>query len=81
MKDGERAPGGSGGANWPSTGQDDKNAGWVIISYLVAGMIIYGAFGWLIGHWVGAVQVATLIGVIGGLALALTLVIYRYGRG
>lgn len=66
--------------DWPSTGQDDKNAGWVIISYLVAGMIIYGGLGWLVGHWAGAVRVATLIGISAGLVLALALVVYRYGR-
>lgn len=64
----------------PSTGQDDKNAGWVIISYLVAGMIIYGGLGWLVGHWAGAVRIATLIGISAGLVLALALVVYRYGR-
>jgi F0F1-type ATP synthase assembly protein I len=80
MNGGARPPDRPAGGNWPSTGQDDRNAGWVIISYLVAGMIIYGGLGWLIGHWVGAVQIATLIGIICGLILALTLVIYRYGR-
>lgn len=64
---------------WQS-GDDDKNAGWVIISYLVAGMIIYGGLGWLVGQLAGAVRVATLIGLLVGLVLALALVIYRYGR-
>lgn len=68
------------GVNWPSTGRDDKNAGWLIISYLVAGMIIYGGLGWLVGQWVGAVRITTLIGILVGLVLALALVIYRYGR-
>lgn len=66
--------------DWASAGRDDKNAGWVIISYLVAGMVIYGGLGWLLGQWVGAVQVTTLVGILVGLVLALALVIYRYGR-
>jgi ATP synthase protein I len=81
-----RAPGadrpayGSNRFVWPSSGQGNENAGWLIISYLVAGMFVYGGLGWLIGHLIGAVSVATLIGVVIGLALAITLVIYRYGR-
>ena len=68
------------GAGRPPTGPDDKNAGWLIISYLVAGMVVYGGLGWLVGHWAGAVRVTTLIGVLVGLVLALTLVVLRYGR-
>jgi ATP synthase protein I len=62
------------------TGRDEKNAGWVIISYLVAGMAVYGGLGLLVGHWAGAVRITTLAGTLVGLVLALTLVIYRYGR-
>ncbi len=58
----------------------DGNAGWVVVSYLVTGMLIYGGLGWLIGHWVGSVSVAMLIGLLVGVALAVTLVIFRYGR-
>jgi membrane glycosyltransferase len=68
------------GVNWPSSGRDDKNAGWVIISYLVAGMAIYGGLGWLVGQLVGAPRITTLIGIVVGLVFALALVIYRYGR-
>lgn len=64
----------------PPAGRDDTNAGWVIISYLVAGMVVYGGLGRLAGHWAGAVRAATLIGALTGLVLALALVIYRYGR-
>lgn len=63
----------------PPAARDDRNAGWVIISRLVAGMIIYGGLGRLIGQWAGAARVTTLVGVLVGLVLALALVIYRYG--
>jgi ATP synthase protein I len=75
----EREPGRP-NVNWPSTGKDDKNAGWIIISYLVAGMAIYGGLGWLVGQFVGAVRITTLLGTVVGLVFALALVIYRYGR-
>jgi ATP synthase protein I len=65
---------------WPSQKQGNENAGWMIISYLAAGMFIYGGLGWLIGHLIGQVAAATLAGLVIGVALAITLVIYRYGR-
>jgi len=58
----------------------DQNAGWVIVSYLVTGMVSYVGLGWLIGHWIDAVTAVTLIGLLVGLALAVALVIFRYGR-
>ena len=62
------------------SGRGDENAGWVIVSYLVTGMVVYGGLGWLIGHLIGVASVATLIGLLVGLALAVILVIFRYGR-
>lgn len=64
----------------PPAGQADKNAGWVIISQLMAGMAVYGGLGRLVGQWTGAARITTLVGVLVGLVLALALIIYRYGR-
>lgn len=81
VSSGSRARGRSGPTQpRPLQRTGDENVGWVIISYLVAGMFFYGGLGWLIGHWIGATQAATLIGLLAGLALAVVLVIYRYGR-
>jgi len=53
--------------------------GWTVFSYLIAGMLAYGAIGWLIGR---AVQVALLfpIGMLIGLAISIGFIIYRYGK-
>jgi len=53
--------------------------GWTVFSYLIAGMLAYGAIGWLIGR---AVRVALLfpIGMLIGLAISIGFIIYRYGK-
>ena len=56
-----------------------RGSGYVIFSYLIAGMLAYGGIGWLIGR---AVHVSLLfpIGMIVGLGISVGYVIYRYGR-
>jgi ATP synthase protein I len=61
-----------------SPGND--NPGWAIFAYLISGMAVYGGIGWLIGRWAGHSPVFLAIGMIVGLALAITMVIFRYGR-
>jgi len=53
--------------------------GWVVFSYLIAGMAAYGLIGWGIGK---AVHVPLLfpIGMMVGLGISVGYVIYRYGR-
>jgi ATP synthase protein I len=46
---------------------------WSITGYLISGMVIYGAVGWGIDHWVGTSNVFAPIGVIFGLAAGLFL--------
>jgi F0F1-type ATP synthase assembly protein I len=60
--------------------QRDENPGWAIVSYLIAGMALYGGIGWVIGRWTGSTALPLVIGMLVGLALALALVIFRYGR-
>jgi hypothetical protein len=50
-----------------------------VFSYLLSGMIVYGGLGWLIGRWVHSVLLFP-IGMVVGLALAIVLVIFRFGR-
>ncbi|MGE5137288.1 MAG: hypothetical protein ACM32E_30880 [Gemmatimonadota bacterium] len=59
---------------------DSEHAGWAIFSYLLGGMAVYGGIGWLIGRWAGHTAAFFAGGMIVGLALALALVIFRYGR-
>jgi len=53
--------------------------GWTVFGYLIAGMLAYGAIGWLVGR---AVHVSLLfpIGMLVGLAISIGFIIYRYGR-
>jgi ATP synthase protein I len=55
------------------------NTGWAVFSYLIAGMLAYGAIGWLISR---ATHIAILfpVGMLVGLGISLAFVIYRYGR-
>jgi len=69
-------PAGDGRRSQPS---DDGNAGWTIFSYLIAGMVVYGGLGWLIGHWIRHPIIFPL-GMLAGLALSTAVIIHRYGR-
>jgi ATP synthase protein I len=67
----------------PAAGQDfplpPRGAGYTVLSYLIAGIVVYGGIGWLVGR---AVHSAALfpIGMLTGLVLSIGLVIHRYGR-
>ena len=74
------APGGKPGSQRGDggTGQQE-NDGWTIFSYLLAGMGVYGGIGWLVSRWTHTALYFPL-GMLVGLALAIALVIFRYGR-
>jgi len=57
-----------------------ENPGWAIFSYMIAGIIFYGGVGWAIGHWVIHSTLLFPLGMVVGLALAITLIILRFGR-
>ena len=56
-----------------------RGAGWTILSYLIAGMLAYGAIGWLVSRAVHETVIFPL-GMLFGLGVSIGLVIYRYGR-
>jgi ATP synthase protein I len=56
-----------------------ESPGWTVFGYLLSGMIVYGGLGWLIGRWVHSALFFPL-GMVIGLALAIVLVIFRFGR-
>jgi ATP synthase protein I len=60
-------------------GPPEQNAGMVIFSYLLAGMLFYGAVGWLISRW-AHVPIIFPVGMIVGLVLAIVRILYKYGR-
>ncbi len=88
MSGNDRAPGSHGrpgkqgkiGQSAPGQPPANDNPGWAIISYLIAGMLLYGGIGWLIGRWTGHSAIFLPAGMLIGLGLALALVIFRYGR-
>ncbi len=53
--------------------------GWLIFSYMLGGMILYGGIGWLIGHWTG-VTILFPLGMILGIALSIVLIAFRVTR-
>ena len=56
-----------------------ENAGWTAFSYLIGGMAFYGGIGWLIDRWTRH-SFFLPAGMLIGIALGVTLIIYRYGR-
>ena len=67
---------------WRTPGKPGGTAadGWAIISYLIAGMAVYGGIGWLISRWTGMPPVLLPAGMVVGLVIALVMVVLRYGR-
>ena len=56
-----------------------RGAGMTIFSYLIGGILAYGAIGWLIGRPTH-LPILAPVGMLAGLGISLSLVIYRYGR-
>ena len=75
---GRRSAGGT-GADGQASPLPSRGAGWTILSYLIAGMIAYGAIGWLISRAVHETAIFP-VGMLFGLGVSIGLVIYRYGR-
>jgi hypothetical protein len=53
--------------------------GWTVFSYMISGLVAYGAIGWGIGKAVHA-EWPFPVGMMVGLAISVGFVIYRYGR-
>jgi ATP synthase protein I len=66
-------------AGQASTEPAPPGTGWTILSYLLSGIVAYGAIGWLVGR---AVHLTLLFpaGMLIGLGISTGFVIYRYGR-
>ena len=57
----------------------DYNTGWVALSYLIGGMVVWGGIGWLVDHWLGTKGIALGIGTILGGAAGIYLIVRRLG--
>ena len=49
-----------------------------VVGYLVAGPLVYGGIGWALDHWLGTAFLLP-VGIVGGVALSLYLIWFRYG--
>jgi F0F1-type ATP synthase assembly protein I len=63
----------------PEQPSSDPSDGWRIFSSMIAGMVLYGGLGWLIGHWTG-ISILFPLGMILGIVLSILMVIFRYTR-
>jgi hypothetical protein len=43
-----------------SNSQNEENALWSIVGYLLSGLIIWGGIGWGLDRWLGAIRVTFL---------------------
>jgi ATP synthase protein I len=53
--------------------------GMTAVAYLFAGMLVWGAIGWLVDHWVGTRGIFTGIGAVLGAAGGVYLIVRRLG--
>lgn len=69
-------PGESGPEQPPAA---SESTGWAMLSYMIGGMALYGAIGWLIGRWLH-VPALFPIGMIVGIGLGVAMIIFRVTR-
>ena len=56
----------------------DEARMWNAVSYLITGPVMFGAIGWGVDHWLGTSWLV-MVGILGGMALSLYYVWFRYG--
>ena len=56
----------------------DEARMWNVVSYLITGPAMFGALGWGLDNWLGTSWLVA-VGIVGGMALSLYLVWFRYG--
>jgi F0F1-type ATP synthase assembly protein I len=57
----------------------DSNGGWVALSYLIGGMVVWGGIGWLVDHWLGTRGIFLGVGAVVGGAAGIYLIARRLG--
>jgi ATP synthase protein I len=53
--------------------------GWRVFSRMIAGMVLYGGVGWLIGRWTG-ISILFPLGMLLGVVLSVLAIIFRFTR-
>jgi F0F1-type ATP synthase assembly protein I len=56
------------------------NQAWDVIGLLLAGIIVWGAVGWLLDLWLDFRYLFLPIGMVLGVSIALWMVYLRYGK-
>lgn len=56
----------------------DEARMWNVVSYLITGPVLFGGIGWGLDRWLGTTWLV-VVGILGGMALSLYLVWFRYG--
>lgn len=62
-----------------SNSQNEENALWSIIGYLIGGLVVWGGIGWGIDKWFGT-SYCLFIGLALGAGSSIYLVWLRFGR-
>ncbi|PRX24768.1 AtpZ/AtpI family protein [Actinoplanes italicus] len=68
-------PRGDNGQNQPP----DTGAGMTALSYLIAGILVWGGIGWLVDYFVGTTGIFAGIGAVLGVAGGVYLIVRRLG--
>jgi len=63
----------------PEQSPPRADEGWRVLSRMIAGMVLYGGIGWLVGHWTG-ISILFPLGMLFGLVLSLVMIILRFTR-
>ena len=56
----------------------EADQAWRSFAYLLSGPLVYGGLGWLADRWLGTGFLLP-VGLVGGMALSLYLIWFRYG--
>lgn len=56
----------------------EADQAWRAFAYLLSGPLLYGGAGWLLDQWLGTAFLLPL-GIVGGMALSVYLIWFRYG--
>ena len=62
-----------------SNSQNEENALWSIVGYLLSGLLIWGGIGWGLDQWLGT-SFLVLVGLLLGMGSSIYLVWLRFGR-
>ncbi|MEV6596914.1 AtpZ/AtpI family protein [Actinoplanes sp. NPDC051346] len=74
---GQEPPGKPHGDDSPSP--PNSGSGMTALSYLIAGILVWGLVGWLVDRWLGTGGIATGVGVVLGAAGGVYLIVRRLG--